>query len=157
MRVDAGQQFRTLPDQEDALAQQRAHGTHVGRVNVSRGYAVGAQQMSELLGVDPVVLVLATVNEMDVKSVGQNKSQAGSLAGVGEPIPAEHAFRTDRQVMLIGRDELEEIVEVVVSDVGVEEFFALAIHDANVHLTSVQIDSAVELRGGSIILHMLTQ
>src|SRR6266853_3072621 len=157
MRVDAGQQFRTLPDQEDALAQQRAHGTHVGRVNVSRGYAVGAQQMSELLGVDPVVLVLATVNEMDVKSVGQNKSQAGGLAGVGEPIPAEHAFTTHGQVMFIGLDELEEEVEVVVLDVSMDQLFALAVHDADVHLTSVQVDSAVELRGGSIILHMLTQ
>jgi hypothetical protein len=29
----------------------------------------------------------------------------------------------------------------------------LAIHDADIHLASVQVDSAVELRGGSIILH----
>jgi hypothetical protein len=35
----------------------------------------------------------------------------------------------------------------------VNEFFALAIHDADVHLTRVEIDSAVELSGGSVILH----
>src|SRR5258707_13976418 len=38
-----------------------------------------------------------------------------------------------------------------------DQFFALAIHDADVHLTPVQIDSAVELRGGCIILHMFVK
>jgi hypothetical protein len=97
------------------------------------------------------------MNQVDVEGVGQNEFQAGGLAGVGEPIPAEHAFTTHRQVMFIGLDELEEEVEVVVFDVGMDQFFALAVHDADVHLASMQVDSAVELRGGSIILHMLIQ
>jgi hypothetical protein len=33
----------------------------------------------------------------------------------------------------------------------------LPVHHADIHLASVQIDSAVELRGGSIILHLSTQ
>jgi tetrahydrodipicolinate N-succinyltransferase len=33
----------------------------------------------------------------------------------------------------------------------------LAVHDADIHLSCVQIDSAVELGGGCIILHSLTQ
>jgi hypothetical protein len=34
----------------------------------------------------------------------------------------------------IGFDELEEELEVVVFDVGVDQFLALPVHDADVHL-----------------------
>ena len=51
-------------------------------------------------------------------------------------------------------NEFEEIGEVIVLDVAVDQFLALAVHQANVHLVSVQIDSAVEVRSRSIILHI---
>jgi hypothetical protein len=57
----------------------------------------------------------------------------------------------------VGLNELEEVGEVVVLNVAVDQFLALAIHDADIHLMGVQIDSAVELGRGSIILHMMTQ
>ena len=38
-------------------------------------------------------------------------------------MPAEHAFTADGQVVAIRRDELEEVIEVIVPDVGVNEFF----------------------------------
>jgi len=60
------------------------------------------------------------------------------------------------QVVLVRVAELEELLEVVVEGVGVSELFILSVHDADVHLTSVKVHSAVELFGGSIILHMLT-
>ena len=97
------------------------------------------------------------MNGLEVERVGQDEVQAGGLAGIGEPIPAEHAFGADGQVVAIGRDEFEEEVEVIVFDVGVDEFFALPVHDADVHLAGVQIDSAVEFGGGGVILHTLTQ
>jgi hypothetical protein len=55
--------------------------------------------------------------------------------------------------MAIGGDQLEEIIEVVVFDVGVDQLFALAIHDADVHLARMQIDSAIELCGRCVVLH----
>jgi hypothetical protein len=57
----------------------------------------------------------------------------------------------------VGGDEFEEEFEVVVFDVGVDELLALAIHDADVHWVRVEIDSAVELRGGSVILHTINR
>jgi hypothetical protein len=53
----------------------------------------------------------------------------------------------------IGLHELEEELEVVVPDIGVDELLAVAIHEADVHLVGVQVDSAVELGGGGVILH----
>jgi len=109
----------------------------------------------EFLGIDAVVFVFAPVNGFDVERMGQHEGEACSLASIGQPIPAEHAFATDRQVMLVRLDELEEELEVVVLDVGVDPFVALPIHDADVHLARVQIDSAIEFGGGGVILHTL--
>ena len=72
-------------------------------------------------------------------------------------IPAEHAFAAHCQAVLVRLDQLEEVLEVIVFDVGVDQFFALAIHQADVHLAGVQIDSTVELGGGGAILHTLLQ
>jgi hypothetical protein len=71
----------------------------------------------------------------------------------GEPVPAEHAFAANGEVVAIGGDEFEEEAEVVVADVGVDEFFALAIHEADVHLAGVEVNSAVEFGGGVVVFH----
>ena len=70
-----------------------------------------------------------------------------------QPIPAEHAFAADRQTVAIGLDPLEKVSEVVVFNVGVEQLFALAIHDADVHLPGMEIDSAIELSGRGVVFH----
>jgi hypothetical protein len=112
--------------------------------------------VGEFLGIDAVVLIFAAGDGAHIESMGENEGDAGLLAGVGQPVPAEHAFAVPRwrdQVVAIGGDEFEEELEVVVLDVGVDEFPALAIHDADVHLPGMEIDSAIELGGGGVILH----
>ena len=153
MRLNAGQQFGAAPDVEDALAQECAQGPLLCGIDIGRRNEIGTQQVGELFGVDAVILVLAPVNGFDLKSVGQDELEAGGLAGIGQPIPAEHALAADRQVVPVGLDELEKEGEVVVFDIGVDELLALAIHDADVHLARMQIDSAVELGRGGVILH----
>src|SRR6185503_2142201 len=136
---------------------QRAQGPLRRRVNVGRGNEIGTEQVREFFRVDAVVFVFAPVNGFDVESVSQDKRQAGSLAGIGQPIPPEHALAADGEAVLVRLDELEEVIEVVVLDIGVDQFFALAIHDADVHLTRMQIDSAVVFGRGSIIFHSSIQ
>ena len=97
------------------------------------------------------------MNGPHVERVGQDESEAGGLAGIGQPIPAEHALAAHGETVLVGLDELEEVSEVVVLDVGVDQLFALAIHEADVHLAGMQIDSAVEFGGGGIIFHSCIQ
>ena len=109
--------------------------------------------MGDFFGVDAVVLVFAAVNGLEVERVGEDKGQVRGLAGIGQPIPAEHAFGADGQVVFVGRDGFEEVIEVVVFDGGVDEFLAVPVHEADVHLPGVEVDSAVELSGGGVILH----
>ena len=111
--------------------------------------------MREFLGIDAVVFIFAPVNGFDVERVGQHEGEARGLASIGQPIPAEHAFAAHGEVMLVRLDELEEELEVVVLDVGMDPFLALPIHDADVHLAGMEIDSAIEFGGGGVILHTL--
>jgi len=50
-------------------------------------------------------------------------------------------------------DELEEVSKVIVPDVGVNQFVAVPIHDADVHLAGMEVDSAVEFGGRGVVLH----
>ena len=157
MRGDSGQQLGAAPDVDQALAQQRAQGTTLGRIDVSGWNEVGAKQVRDLLAVDSVVLVFAAVNRLQVERVGEDEAQARLGAGIGQPVPTEHAFATDRQAVAIRLDQLEEELEVVVPHVAVDELSPLVIHHADVHLPGVEIDSAVEFGRGAIILHVIME
>ena len=109
--------------------------------------------MGELFGIDAVIFIFAAVDGLEVKNMGQDESEVRLVTGISQPIPAEHAFGADGEVVTVRSDEFEEVVEVVMADVGVKENFALAIHEADIHLAGVQVDSAVELSGGSVVFH----
>ena len=55
--------------------------------------------------------------------------------------------------MAIRGDQPQEEVEVIVSDIGVDEDFSGTVHEADIHLSGMEIDSAVEFSGGGVILH----
>jgi len=50
-------------------------------------------------------------------------------------------------------DKFKKVGEVVVANVGVDEFFTGAVHDADVHLVGMEINSAVEFSGGGVVFH----
>ena len=89
--------------------------------------------------------------------MGEDEAQARLGTGIGQPVPTEHAFATDRQAVAIRLDQLEEELEVVVPHVAVDELSSLPIHHADVHLPRVKIDSAVELGRGAVILHLIVE
>jgi hypothetical protein len=153
MGVDASQEFGAPPDVTEALTEQGAQGPFFGGINIGWRNEVGPEQVGEFLRIDAVILVFAAVDGAHVKGVSQDEVEAGGLARVGQPVPAEHAFAADRQIVAIGGDEFEEELEVIVLDVGVDQFLALAVHDADVHLPGVEVDSAIVFGGGGVILH----
>jgi len=153
MRTEPGQQIGASPDKEQTLAQQRAQWPQSGGIDISRRDEIAAKQRRDLFGVDAIVLVLAAVNGAQIERVCQDEGEIGFMAGIGQPEPAEHAFGADGQIVAVRSDEFEEELEVIVLDVGVDEFLPVPIHEADVHLPGVQINSAVEFCGGGIILH----
>jgi len=136
-----------------ALAQERADRAAFGGVDIGRWDQVAAQQMGQLLRVDAVVLVLAAVNVGGVEGMGEHELDPGRLAGVSQPVPVEGALADHCQVVPVRLDPLEEVVEVVALDVGVQHNLALPVHETGVHLPGVEIDSAVVLGCRCVILH----
>jgi len=106
-------------------------------------FSLTKNQVREFFRVDAVVLVFASVNGPDVERVSQDEGEAGGLAGIGQPVPPEQALTADGEAVLVRLDEFEEVSEVVVLDVGVDQLLALAIHEADVHLAGMEIDSAI--------------
>ena len=93
------------------------------------------------------------MTEVKVEGVGQDEGQAGVLGGVGQPMPAEQALGADGEAVAVRLNEFEEVREVVVLDVAVEELFAVAVHEADVHWVGVEVDSAVVIGGGGVVFH----
>ena len=141
MGAETGQEFGAMPDKGQALAQEGAQRTPGAGINIGWGDEIGPEQVGQFFGVNAVVLVLAAVNGLEVEGVGQDEGDAGLLAGVGQPIPAEHAFGADGQVVAVGFNQLEEEAEVVVLDVGVDQLFAALVHEADVHLAGMKVNS----------------
>ena len=70
MGLDAGQQIGAAPDVVKALAQQGAQRPFLRRIDVGRWDEIGAQEMGDLFRINPVVLVFAAVNGLEVKGMG---------------------------------------------------------------------------------------
>ena len=155
MGLHAGLDLGAIPDEVQALTEETPERTLGSRIDVAVGNEVGAEQVGEFLGIDAIIFVFAAMDGADVEGVDQDEGDVGGLAGIGEPIPAEHAFGADGQVVAIGGDEFEEEVEVVVANIGVDKDFAGAVHEADVHLAGMEINSAVEFGGRSIIFHTI--
>jgi hypothetical protein len=83
--------------------------------------------------------------------VGQHEGEVFTRAGIGQPLPGEHALGGDGEVVAEGLDFLEEEGEVVVLDVLMQNDVALAVDDADVHGAGVEVDSAVVLGGGLML------
>jgi hypothetical protein len=60
------------------------------------------------MGVDAIVLGLAAVNEFHVESVSQDEGKVLLLTEVGEPVPAEHTFHANDNVLFEEIDGLEK-------------------------------------------------
>ncbi len=116
---------------------------HLPGIDICHGNQASSQQGSDLVGVDPVVLALAAVDGSHVQGMAQDKGNVLVVAEIGEPVPGEHAFRTDDNVFPERLNELEKACWPG-SDIPVQLDVALSIQDADIHPVGVQVDSAVK-------------
>lgn len=102
--------------------------------NIGRRNQVRAQQMRQFLRIDPVVLVLAAMDGLQIQRMSQHERNSSIGTGIGKPGPVEGAFADHGQLLPIRLGPLEEVAEVVAFDVGVDQLMALLVHHAHVHL-----------------------
>src|SRR6266545_3524565 len=102
-----------------------------------------AQQPGDLAGVDLVVLGLAAVDSLHGVGVADEEGELFLGAEVGEPVPGEHAFDADDEVLAEGSDGSEESVRAA-GEVDIGDDSAGGVEDAEVHGPGVQVDASVE-------------
>jgi hypothetical protein len=140
--LDVGEKLGALLHEVAASAQQITGGAHLGRVGVRRGNQAAAQERCDLMGVDLVVLRLSAVNGLHVQGVAQDEGDTLAGAQIGQPVPGEHAFDADHDVLAVRANDGQEVLGAGRS-VAVDEDLAAGIEDADVHASGVQVDTAV--------------
>jgi hypothetical protein len=111
----------TTSDEDVAAPQEVTGGPHGGRIGVGLREQVGSQQVSDLLGVDLIVLGLGAVDRLHVEGVAQDEGDAEFVAAVGEPVPGEHALAGDDEAVLERCEGIAEGIRVGVEvlDLGI--------------------------------------
>ena len=142
--LGVGEEFGPLAHQMVASTHQVPSGTHPLGVDVGHGNEAAPEQGSDLLGVDLVVLALAAMDGPHIQSVPEDKGDVLFGTEVGQPVPGEHAFRADHQIVPIGGDGFEEGFRLGL-DVAMEQDVSFLAEDAQVHFVGVQVDSTVML------------
>ena len=73
------------------------------RISAGYTYACGihaaAQQRGNLVRVDLVILGFATVNRLHVECMTQHENDFLASAQIGHPVPREHAFHPNHDVL----------------------------------------------------------
>lgn len=142
--LDVGEERGALAHEVKTAAHEIPRGSHLGRVDVGLRHQTSPEQGGRLVGVDPVVLGLGTVNGTHVESMPQDEGNAFSGAEVCQPVPGVDAFDADDQVIPIRLYRGQEL-QLVAGEVPVQEHHSLLAHDADVHRPRVEIDAAVML------------
>jgi hypothetical protein len=127
-----------------APSQQVAGGAHVSRIGIGQREVAALEQCGDLEGVDLVVFGFAAMDGLHVQRVTQDEGDAVLGAQIGDPVPAKDALDTDDDVVQEGGDQLKKQLGLGM-DILMQPGFALLVDDADVHFSSVQIDTAVEL------------
>jgi hypothetical protein len=76
--------------------------------------------------------------------VTKNEGDFVLVAEISEPIPTEHTFDPDDDVVKIRKNQIEELFCICL-DVFMDFGFPLLVDDADVHFPGMQIDAAIVL------------
>ena len=105
--------------------------------------------------IDLVVLGFAAVDRLHGQRMAEDEGDALSGTEIREPIPGEHTFDGDDEIVAVGGDGVQERLGRRL-DVAMQEHLAGRIEDAEVHRFHMEIDSAVVAVLTVVESHMLS-
>jgi hypothetical protein len=123
---------------------QVARGPHLGRIDIRLRQHPAAQEHSDLVGIDLIVLGLAPMDGFHVEGVAQDEGNPLLGAEVGQPVPGEDTFDADDEILPVRRNRLEKRLGCRFH-IAVQHDLAVLIQDAEVHGAGVQVDATIKL------------
>jgi hypothetical protein len=140
--LDVAEQIGPTAYEVGSTSEQISGSAHLSWIDVGLGDHAAAQESGDLAGVDLVVLGFAPMNGFHVKSVAQDEGDAFVGAQVSDPVPGEDALNCDGDVVTVGCDGSEEWFRLG-GDVSVEQDLSVPVENAEVHGSSVEIDTTI--------------
>ena len=90
--LDMGQELCSFSHQMVPSPHEISRCPHLLRVDIGLGIMPPRQKSGDLLGIDLVVLCLASMDGFHIEGMAQDKGDTLFLAEIGNPVPGEHAF-----------------------------------------------------------------
>ena len=150
--LNVSEEFGPLSHEVEPPAEEIACGAHVARIDVGLGDHAATQKYGDLMGVNPVVLCLSAVDRFHVKGVTEDEGDGFGGAEIGEPVPGEHTFGGDDDIVTERSDGLEEGLGCRL-DLAVEPNLTIGIQHAEIERSRVEIDATVVAVGVGVESH----
>jgi len=106
--LDVGEQFGPFAHEVVSAAEEVAGGAHFSGVDIGYGQGTSAEEGGDFMGVDFVVFAFAAVDRLHVEGMAQDEGDGFLSADICQPIPYEHAFGGDDDIVSVGGDGLEK-------------------------------------------------
>ena len=152
---EAQDQTGALMHQQQAAAQQIAHGPRLAVVEMAGGQNVQAQEFGEEEGVGNIVGVFEAVVGFHARGVGQHNIVAVIPQAVGQPIPVVSGLDGDGgDALLVGIQQLQDGRQVA-GELLVDEALAAFVHQPAEGVVAVQVNASHNLHGGSPVVEVL--
>jgi len=90
-----------------------------------------------------------------VKGMTQDKGNPFLDTEIGDPVPGEHTFHGDDNVLSIRMNDLEEDLTIG-NNISVQPGFSCLIEDAEIHFVGVKVDSAIEFVMFGVESHLVS-
>jgi hypothetical protein len=117
--------------------------SHFGGVGIGHGDHASPEEYRDFVGVDLVIFGLAAVDGFHVQGMTEDKRDTMLLTQIGNPVPGEHAFYGDDNILPEGFYDAEKDISSS-CNVSVQSDLPCFIEDAEIHFFGVKVDSAIK-------------
>jgi hypothetical protein len=137
------QEFSPFSGQMHTTAEQITCGAHPLWIDIRHGHHATSEQYSDLMSIYLVVFGFSPVDRFHVEGMSQYKVNVFLCAKVSQPVPGKDALNGNDDIFPIRRDGFKKHLGIC-SDIPVNHYFSILIHNAYVHRLCVQIDTTVK-------------
>lgn len=126
---------------------------HLCGVDVRLREHTASEQGGDLQGVDLIIFGLSSMDGFHVEGMTEDEGNLLLVTEICDPVPGEHAFDGNHDVLAEGGNGTEKSFGVCV-DVLMNPDLAFGIKDTDKHLFGMQIDSTIKLVLLGVEIHM---
>jgi hypothetical protein len=105
------------------------------------------------MGVDLIVFGFSTVNGFHIEGMAEDEGDVVLNAEISDPVPGEHTFYCDHDVLPEGSDDAKKGFRVRVN-ILMDSDISSGIKDADKHFLGMKVDSTIKLVLLGIKSHM---